>query len=59
MLWFKGQLQADSFLIEFILILLSFISQEDGLIISELDYKVFHSGEGGHGGTAFPILRFF
>ena len=37
-LWFKGQLQADSFLFELIFILLSLKSQGDSLITSELGY---------------------
>ena len=37
-LGFKRPLQADSFLVELILILLSFIIQGDSLITCELDY---------------------
>ena len=37
-LWFKGQLQADSFLVK--LILLSHKSQGDCLIICKLDYML-------------------
>ena len=37
-LWFKGQLQADSFLVELIFVLL--LSQEDSLITCELDYML-------------------
>ena len=39
-LWFKGQLQADSFLAELIFILLSLISQGEYLVICELDYML-------------------
>ena len=39
-LCFKGQLQADSFLVELIFILLSHISQGDSLITCELDYML-------------------
>ena len=37
-LWFKEQLQADSFLVGLIFIPLSLISQGDSLITCELDY---------------------
>ena len=39
-LWFKMQLQADSFLGELIFILLNLISQGDSLITCELDYML-------------------
>ena len=38
MLCFKGQLQADSFLVGLIFILLSHISQGDSLVTFEMDY---------------------
>ena len=42
-LWFKGQLQANSFLVELIFILLSLASQGDSLITCELDYMLLSS----------------
>ena len=39
-LCFKGQLQADSFLVELIFILLSHISQGDSLVTFEMDYML-------------------
>ena len=40
-LCFKGHLQADSFLVELILILLSHIGQRDSLRTCELGYMLF------------------
>ena len=39
-LWFKGQLQTDSLLVELIIILLSLVSQGDSSTTCELDYIV-------------------
>ena len=42
-LWFKGQLEANSFLVELIFILLSLACQGDSLITCELDYMLLSS----------------
>ena len=39
-LCFKGKLQADSFLVELVFILLSHISQGDSLVTFEMDYML-------------------